>query len=214
MPLEVVSFATYLTNVAIAWRDEDHAALKFVKAVKGKPFTGYAWVPVGDKMRRLNQQNGDDAIDWFAIMAAVRLHDETSDDIVLTPIPNSRCTKTNRKIPRTLRIAETVAARAGIEVLDCLRWKEAMTPSSQGGTRNPQELYDKLVEIQDATDAKIILIDDIRTTGAHLVAAKAFLQRKKAKCVMAVCAGRTVWAPEENPFAILQEDLPNFEPTK
>jgi predicted amidophosphoribosyltransferase len=212
MPLKVVSFATYLTNVDIAWRDEDHSSLKFVKAVKGRHFGGYARVPVADKLKRLNQQNADDAIDWFARMAAQYLQDNETNELVLVPIPNSHCTEANGEIPRTTRIAAAIAARVGIEVLDCLRWKEAMTPSSHGGTRNPQELFDNLAEIENPAGSKIVLIDDVRTTGAHLVAAKAFLRVKKAKCVMAMCAGRTVWAPEENPFAILEEDLPDFEP--
>jgi predicted amidophosphoribosyltransferase len=213
MALRVVTFVTYLTNVDIAWRDEDHAALKFVKAVKGRTFGGYAWEPVVDKCKRLNQGNADDAIDWFAKMAAAYLQDHTTK-VVLTPIPNSHCTQANGEIPRTTGIAAAVATRLGIEVLDCLRWKEGMLPSSHGGTRNPQELYDNLVDIQEPAKSKIILIDDVHTTGSHLVAAKAYLRAKKATCVMAVCAGRTVWAPQENPFAILEEDLPDFEPTK
>lgn len=213
MSLTVVSFATYLTNTHTPWRDEDHWALKFVKAVKGKPFGGYAWVRVAGEPKRLNQENAEEAIDWFGIMAAEYLEDHVRDDIQLVPIPNSHCTKAS-EIPRTKRLALAIAARVGVHVLDGLRWKAAMTPSSKGGTRNPQDLYDNLIEVRKLADSKIILVDDVRTKGAHLVAAKAFLRAKNAKCLMALCAGRTELAPEQNPFAVVEQDLPNFEPLK
>ena len=69
MALRVISFATYLTNVDVVWRGEDYDALKFVKAIKGKPINKYAYVPVGKAKRLLKERNADDAIGWFGEMA-------------------------------------------------------------------------------------------------------------------------------------------------
>ena len=76
---------------------------------------------------------------------------------------------------------------------DRLRWKTIMTPSSQGGTRDPQELYDNLVVTKEPPKGSLVLIDDVRTTGAHLLAAAGRLAEKGARVPLAVCAARTVW---------------------
>jgi hypothetical protein len=141
MALKVISFATYLTNVNVVWRGEDYDALKFVKAVKGKPINRYAYVPVGNTRRLLQQQNADDAIGWFGEIAAAPTENQRlASPLILVPIPNSSCTVKNGIVPRTSILADALAARLEkTEVWDRLRWKTAMTPSSQGGTRDPQD---------------------------------------------------------------------------
>jgi hypothetical protein len=214
MALKVVSFATYLTTGNFPWRDEDYSASKFIKAVKGKHVNGYGHVPVAGQLIMLNQVNADDSIEWFGRMAADYLKAvKLTASAILVPIPNSTCTVDNDVVPRTARLAQAIASKLkGVLVVDCLRWKEEMTPSSQGGTRNPQILYDSLVVTKKITKAKIVLVDDVRTKGSHLMAAKARVQTSGATCLMAVCAGRTVLAPEAEPFSTLEEDLADFVP--
>jgi predicted amidophosphoribosyltransferase len=215
MALRVISFATYLTNVDVVWRGEDYDALKFVKAIKGKPINKYAYVPVGKAKRLLQERNADDAIGWFGEMAMAPTRDlRIPHPLILVPIPNSSCTTTNGKVPRTTRLAKALAVQLGEEVWDRLRWKTIMTPSSQGGTRDPQELYDNLVVTKEPPKGSLVLIDDVRTTGAHLLAAAARLAEKGARVPLAVCAARTVWNQDEEPFSILDEQLEDFKPRK
>lgn len=87
-------------------------------------------------------------------------------------------------------------------------------PSSQGGTRDPQELYDNLVVTEEIPNGGIVLIDDVRTTGAHLRAAAAKLAQKGGRVSMAVCAARTVLNQDQNPFSIMEEALEDFEPRR
>jgi len=215
MALRVISFATYLTNVDVVWRGEDYDALKFVKAIKGKPINKYAYVPVGKVRRLLEERNADDAIGWFGEMAMAPTRDlRIPHPLILVPIPNSSCTTTNGKVPRTTRLAKALAVQLREEVWDRLRWKTIMTPSSQGGTRDPQELYDNLVVTKEPPKGSLVLIDDVRTTGAHLLAAAARLAEKGARVPLAVCAARTVWNQDEEPFSILDEQLEDFKPRK
>jgi predicted amidophosphoribosyltransferase len=216
MALRVISFATYLTNVDVVWRGEDYDALKFVKAIKGKPINKYAYVPVGKAKRLLQERNADDAITWFGEMAMAPTRDlRIPRPLVLVPIPNSSCTTTNGKVPRTTRLAKALLVQLGEgEVWDRLRWKTSMTPSSQGGTRDPQELYDNLVVTKEPPKGSLVLIDDVRTTGAHLLAAAARLVEKGARVPSAVCAARTVWNQDQEPFSILEEQLEDFKPRK
>jgi len=112
-------------------------------------------------------------------------------------------------------LAKALAVQLGGEVWDRLRWKTIMTPSSQGGTRDPQELYDNLVVTkQPPPKGSLMLIDDVRTTGAHLLAAAARLAEKGGRVPLAICAARTVWNQDEEPFSILEEQLEDFKPRK
>jgi predicted amidophosphoribosyltransferase len=216
MALRVISFATYLTNVDVVWRGEDYDALKFVKAIKGKPINKYAYVPVGKAKRLLEERNADDAIAWFGEMAIAPTRNlRIPRPLIFVPIPNSSCTSTNGKVPRTTRLAKALLVQSGEgEVWDRLRWKAVMTPSSQGGTRDPQELYDNLVVAKEPPKGSLVLVDDVRTTGAHLRAAAARLVEKGARVPLAVCAARTVLNQDQEPFSILEEQLEDFKPRK
>jgi hypothetical protein len=208
MSLRVVSFAAYLTTAAAPWRNADYCASAFVKAIKAWPFAGYHWIPVCGNPRRLTQENSDDAIQWFGEMTAAHFMGKFRSEISLVPIPNSNCTIKNKTITRTKQLAESIAGRLnGITIWDGLRWKKPMTPSSKGGTRDPHELYENLVVTKGLPVNRIIIVDDVRTTGAHLIAAKARLIEKDGNCNLAICAGRTALVPEHNPFATIDEEL-------
>jgi len=214
MALSVISFATYLTRGP--WNDDDHHALKFVKAVKGKTFGGWAVVPVLGRNKDLRAANADDAIDWFAELAAAEIVKlRVSGQAILVPLPNSSSTVKNADVPRTALLAERIAAKLkNMKVWDGLRWTKEMTPTHQGGTRDPQRLYDNLVVTSVPPKGTLILIDDVFTIGGHLQAAVARLAEKKAECKLAICAGRTVLESQEQPFLVLRQELEDFTPTK
>jgi orotate phosphoribosyltransferase len=89
-----------------------------------------------------------------------------------------------------------------------------MTPSSQDGTRDPQELYENLVVTKDPPKGSLVLVDDVRTTGGHLLSAAARLVEKGGRVPLAVCAARTVWDQDQEPFSMLDEQLDDFTPSK
>ncbi len=102
MPLTVVSFADYLTSPPGIWREDDSAAYKFVQAVKQKSFKGYSSVPVNGIRLRLSQENGLDAVQWFAGMAAAYVQRMNfGQPPTCVPVPNSDCALNNDVVPRT-----------------------------------------------------------------------------------------------------------------
>ena len=131
LTVRVVYFATYLTRVDSSWRDEDHNASKFVKAIKGKPFNGYASIPVGCRVERLTTTNSASAVDWFAEMAAAWLKRNFASGTAfrlnacsdfyrsqkvsakaMTNSPSSRCCSTiTTRNPCTLRLRYPTEAK-------------------------------------------------------------------------------------------------------
>lgn len=214
MPITVVSFATYLTRYDEPPRDDDYNALKFVKAIKGEPINGWAWVPFQGVRRKLNDANADNAIGWFGSLAGEYIAGlGLRGAVCLLPIPNSPCTATNGKVSRTTRLAEAIAAHLpNSQVCDLLRWRRVLPSARKGGSRDPAVLYNNMVLTSALPKGKVILVDDVRTTGAHLRAAAAKVIAEGGKCSLSVCAGRTVLAQEDEPFSILGEEFPDFVP--
>jgi hypothetical protein len=216
MPLTVASFATYLSAVGTKWRDQDWDSYKFVKAIKGKPFKYSAQIPVLGTSRYLAQTNANDTLGWFAEMANAYLWEkQILGPLVLVPLPNSSCALNTNIIPRTFFQAQALAQKLNsTTVLDCLRWKLAKeSASGGGGTRDPQELYDNLALTAAVPQGtRLIIIDDVRTTGGHLQAARAMMLRQNANCDLAICAGRTVWNQCEEPFSTLEEQILDWWP--
>jgi hypothetical protein len=212
MALSVISFATYKRP---PYERSDFPALKFVKAVKGKPFTGYADLLVLGRWKHLIPANAEEAVEWFGELAAAELVREVAGPLTLVPLPNSSSTVDNNKEPRTALLAGSIACKLlKATVWDGLRWIEQMIPTHQEGTRDPQELYENLRVTRAVPKGTIVLVDDVYTKGGHLQAAVARLADKKAACRLAVCAGRTVLESQDNPFAAFTEELPEFVPCR
>lgn len=196
MSLKVISFCTYRTSKGAGWKNRDWAASKLVKAIKGKPVNGYADIPVGaEGFRRLDATNVARAPAIFALIAGQRVKWNEAGPIAFVPIPDSDCAMGAPTAPRTLGLAKALAESSltGDSIAtDILRWDQPMPSSHQaGGTRDPQLLYPRL-RLAGAVppDRRIVLVDDVVTSGGHLRAAAAFLESGGATVAGAVCVGR------------------------
>lgn len=217
MPLTVVAFASYLTR-GREWRDEDHSALKFIKAIKGKHFNGYGHVPVRGFRHKFDLATRLHTHTYFSWLAADHLVAKRwvskKYTINLVPIPSSDAVKgakfdrfPARDIAKALQ-RELKAKGVTAQVVDILRWTSAKTPSHAGGTRDPHELYRALsVTAGISEDADYLMVDDVCTAGGHLRACKRRLDEAGAKVYRAICAGRTVQTPPENAFGVFTEEF-------
>jgi predicted amidophosphoribosyltransferase len=159
----------------------------------------------------LTKNNADDAIKWFGELAASYLQEKKfTKDLVFIPVPNRKALRSNSVLPRTLLLAKAIAERLDdAKVFDCLRWEKPM----EKRIRDPRFLYENLAFIgRRIPEGTPILVDDVRTTGAHLLAAAAKLKDKGVRCKRAITCGRTPLQQESAPFSVLEEELPEFTP--
>jgi len=116
---------------------------------------------------------------------------------------------------RTSTIATEIANKVGgnVTVRDVLRWKKEYASARSGGTRDPLILYNNLkITKPGSWKLPVILVDDVLTSGGHLMACTAILRENGARVDLAVCAGRTVQESPRNPFEVQVEEVEDFEP--
>jgi predicted amidophosphoribosyltransferase len=156
-------------------RPADYKSTHLVKAVKGLELNpkAYTWVMIDGTNCKIVESNKDRAIKWFANWAAEKIAALGGQPKVLIPIPSSKTVVTSPEDFRTFKIAQEIAARVpNATATSLLRFVEPR-PSSreEGGSRDPKILYQNMTLTKTLPPGQIILIDDIMTSGGHLIAA-------------------------------------------
>src|SRR4051812_48399974 len=150
MAFPSVAFCRYPAKTSWKWRSEDWGASRFIKAIKHKPFNGYANIRILDREIRINAASAPQARRWFADLVFDYLTNRQHDlepPFFFVPIPDSGCAVDTEVEPRMLEVGDNLVGRFGgsSEVRDILRWREAMQPSHAGGYRFVGRLYDNLI---------------------------------------------------------------------
>ncbi len=186
--MRVVSVCAYNTNTNRPREQVDFHCMKFVKAVKGKGFSKYAFIPTSVGLLKLEPSNADDALGWAAEkIGAEILQRCTPHRLGLVPVPGSKHTSSRqvgegRLSTLLLRIQTWLQARhvTDVTVMPWLWWNQEMASASdEGGPREPMDLAPHLIVAPRAAssgDRKLLIIDDVVTTRGHLRASNAVLR--------------------------------------
>lgn len=190
--LKLITLCSYLTETMQPWRQADWDASKMVKALKGDPIKGYFDVPVAGVMRRFNQSNIDEFVERIprALGGLIARHVEGAATIV--PIPNSHVTSITTPGFKTLELANGVAAASGgrFSVAPALVFGEPQQKTRGGGTRDPYILEEEYRVTQEV-EGQIVLLDDVCTSGGHMIAAVWKLASPNRNVVLASAFGRS-----------------------
>src|SRR6266700_5713262 len=127
MSLDNISYCRYLTDVSQTWLPEHYRVRNIVRAIKGDSFNGYAFLRIGNVVRRLDSNNPQVATEWFVDRVAEET-EFSKGNYILCPIPGSQCTPSSTHVPRTLLLAQSLSQRLPqLKVWDHLRFKKPMT---------------------------------------------------------------------------------------
>lgn len=207
--ITVWSCCTY-PGTRIAYEDITQpmwAAKKFVSAIKGTPFKGYANVPVktSSDMRRLESRNMADAFSWYSEMVA-RTFMVYRRPVILVPVPPSKATtRVDSAAWRTTLVAQALQ-QSGIfpscRIDHLLTWKTVLPSAKSKGPRDPQVIRKNCSVRRVAVDGRtLLLVDDVMTKGGHFAGCGAALRDALgAVPASGFCVGRTVEDQETDPF--------------
>jgi predicted amidophosphoribosyltransferase len=110
----------------------------------------------------------------------------------LVPVPLHPRRLRSRGYNQAAAIAEAVGRRAGLEVVECLaRAGRAVTQVGRDRAQRKQGPAGSIASAAKAPE-RVVLVDDVVTTGATLGACRHALADAGARDVAAVCFARTV----------------------
>lgn len=191
------------------WRNSDYDAWKLVKALKGEPKKSAtlqkksgAWVTFG-------QNNVQPAFDLFGEWGAWKLQGLGLEGGFLVPVPSSTCLAFDQD-PKGQRLADAIASRApGFSAKAALCWKtELGKAAAGGGTRNPDTLLENLKVLDSGGHPNtVVLVDDVASSGGHLIACARALRAQGHHVEHALCAAQTVNTHPPDIWNIASKDL-------
>lgn len=203
--MNIVWFASYPPR---SNRHENRDPIYLIRALKHLSNGPHNAAYRLNRSSTLDTKNVGQALKWFGKLGKMVLGvQKLSPPVVLVPIPDSNCTPGCS--PRTLRLCQAIAVQTSRAILisDILRWKNPQTPSHRGGTRDKERLCRQLVVSRLPDRGTIVLVDDVLTTGAHILASAEKIKRAGFRCEHALCVARTEARSDEDVFGIRQVTL-------
>jgi hypothetical protein len=208
--LKVLSCNAYLTDRNVEKRQVDWTAMWRVKALKGDPINGFFEVSTSTGVRRFDQYNVAEFLKMIPGRMAKAILANITGPATLVPIPNSHIVDPTTAGFKTLDLARGIAARSEgrLTAVPALVFREPQAKSRGGGGSRRPAHFEAAYRLVEDVSGSIVLIDDVKTTGGHIVGACWKLESPKRSVVLACTYGSTVHEQVPDPLADRIENLP------
>lgn len=214
MALTVYSWGAYATynHKEIPFRDEDSQVYVMVKVAKGELTTRqYRNVKAMDGRTYLvSTANPQGAFEVFGQYGAHIL--SAQKNALIVPVPSSSHIQLGQPFTGA-RLVDAIVQRlpkaASVSAAPILAFKQVMPRASKGeaNARDKALIKGALTTSVKTLSGPVFLVDDVCTSGAHLMACAEFLRDLGADVRMAVCIGRTSSTQHPTPLAVPPEDI-------
>lgn len=203
-PVHVLCGYPSYETAGTKWNDDDYRASKLVKAVKHRPFNGYAkfrTTTIDDTARGRER-----ALRLVAAAAVQKLtQNGLAGTLVALPASNHICFGNEFT---GSRITDAIAALdVRFQSRPVLRFEQIMLKAAEGGTRNPAVIAASLDHQGPLDFQSCILVDDVKSTGGHLKGATRYLHAIGVDVVGAFCLAQTVNVRPASIFDIPSETI-------
>lgn len=175
--IKVNCFVRHMTEHDVERSDEEWRSLHIVRVIKGDPLKGYFSFPINGYNKSINENNKNEFLSEIYSLTAKQIIESCGNDVAIVPIPNSSAVIGDGAIFQTLRLARGVchAIGADAQAVPLLRWKSQQEKAHEGGRKRDWATHYKNLEIAAKTNKKIVLFDDVLTTGSQMYAGKKIL---------------------------------------
>jgi hypothetical protein len=161
---------------------------------------------IDGKWHKSTTEKPESAFHVFGTWAAKLILDLGLPKGPLVAVPSSSCITLGGDA-KGRKLADAIAAHApNHHALDALHWDGVMQKAQDGGERDADVLYSKLCVLDPMKPSTIILIDDVVSTGGHLIACARALRYFGHTVDHAIAAAQTVW---EHPAGGGMFDIPS-----
>jgi hypothetical protein len=207
--LKLVTLCAYLTETSQTWRQDDWDASKMVKALKGDPINRYFSAKIGGQVRQFTQANAGEFVERIPRALAKVIARHVDGKATIVPIPNSHVVDPTTPNFKTLELAEAVAkcADGQFDVIPALVFSKPQPKSRQGGSRSALH-FQSVYRVTAEVTGPIVLLDDVCTSGAHIIGAHWKLDEPSRRpVVLASAFGRSTKQQVPNPIGLSVEML-------
>ncbi|MDO8977548.1 phosphoribosyltransferase family protein [Reyranella sp.] len=217
MALTVYAWGAYATynHRQIAYRDEDSQVYVMVQVAKGELTSRqFSYVTALDGTRlRVSKDNPAAVHEIFGQYGACTLR--LCRNSLIVPVPSSSHTVlgtpfTGSKLVDA--IVKKLSPMANMQASPILAFDQVMPRASKGEANGRDKTFIQSHLITKANSLQginVILVDDVCTSGAHLLACADYLRAKGATVANAVCIGKTSPTQHPTPLAVKPEDIEN-----
>lgn len=133
-----------------------------------------------------------------------------AEDAVLVPVPSKDGLLAANSFRTLVMTNEAVSGTdLATRVVGGLKWKQALTKAHEGGSRNRKVLAPLLQVDESLKGKKVILIDDLISTGSSLLAAEDALTAAGCTVLGAITCGKTIYDLNTAHFGEQEFELTN-----
>lgn len=177
--LPYVYWLNHLTEVGCKWREVDFDTRAIVRGMKQEDFNGYLEVHMKGGTKRFTSQTIDEFIAMLLPVVGEKLREDITGPISIVPIPNSGMASGVAGKFRCVELASLVAKGFGkeAEVCPAIVWDKPREKAHKKNEYRHPDLYEPHMVLAAKPAGKVVLFDDVLTSGSQMVAAARMLTK-------------------------------------